>query len=177
MAKANKSHKISAKPPNARAQAIRELEDRFGRVTPQIVLEAAKNPKHVLHREFEWDNGKAAHRYRLDQARTIIASIRIVVETNNKQFVGIGYVRDIKAGQESGYIATRVLRTEEEAARDTLQFEVDRIQAILDRVREVAVTLSLEAEFQKALTAVVELNTRLRRGRPAHRDHATSATI
>lgn len=43
---------------------------------PSDVVEAAKPKDAPLHGEFLWDNGKAAHEYRLNQARTLI---RVVV--------------------------------------------------------------------------------------------------
>ena len=40
--------------------------------TPESVLEKAKDPKTALHGCFEWDDTKAAYKYRLIQARQII---------------------------------------------------------------------------------------------------------
>ncbi len=36
--------------------ALRELEDTEGRLTPDLVVEAARDPAHPLHEEFDWDN-------------------------------------------------------------------------------------------------------------------------
>lgn len=51
-----------------------------GRLTPPAVVEAARNNRHPLHKFFEWDDAVAAESYRLDQARTLIRSVRIVGE-------------------------------------------------------------------------------------------------
>ena len=48
-----------------------------GILSPEAVVEAAKNPNSALHTRFEWDNTKAAHQYRLWQARNLL---RVVVE-------------------------------------------------------------------------------------------------
>lgn len=40
--------------------------------TPESVLETAKDPNTALHGCFEWDDTKAANKYRLIQARQII---------------------------------------------------------------------------------------------------------
>lgn len=48
-----------------------------GELTPHAVLEAARKPTHVLHRHFEWDDGKAAEAYRIDQARNVIRSVHV----------------------------------------------------------------------------------------------------
>jgi len=49
-----------------------------------LVKEAAAE-NHPLHGEFEWNNGKAAEKYRLHQARQLIASVRIRIVDENAQ--------------------------------------------------------------------------------------------
>ena len=41
-------------------------------VTPESVLEKAKDKKSELHKCFDWDDKSAANKYRLQQARQII---------------------------------------------------------------------------------------------------------
>lgn len=53
-------------------------EQQKGRLTPPAVVEAARDARHPLHKYFEWDNEIAAEAYRLDQARVLIRSVRIV---------------------------------------------------------------------------------------------------
>lgn len=48
-----------------------------GKLTPRVVVEAARDPEHPLHNRFEWDNTVAAEKYRLGQARDLI---RMAVE-------------------------------------------------------------------------------------------------
>lgn len=46
-----------------------------GELTPEDVVEDAKDPSSPLHGFFEWSNTKAAHQYRLQQARGLIRSV------------------------------------------------------------------------------------------------------
>ena len=50
-------------------QAIREALEaicrRDGKLKPEAVVEAAKDPASPLHARFEWDDGKAAQEHRL----------------------------------------------------------------------------------------------------------------
>lgn len=48
-----------------------------GILSPETVVDAARNPKSALHSKFEWDDSEAAHQYRLWQARNLL---RVVVE-------------------------------------------------------------------------------------------------
>lgn len=49
-----------------------------GRLEPEHVVNAARDAKNVLHKHFEWDDKVAAHAHRLDQARGIIRSVRVL---------------------------------------------------------------------------------------------------
>ena len=70
-----------------RAEIVgRELEDiqkRKGALTPDIVLKDASRKTSKIHSCFEWDNTKAAHAFRLNQARYMLRSIEVVIETDD----------------------------------------------------------------------------------------------
>lgn len=51
-----------------------------GPLTAERVLGEAMNSHSELHKYFEWDDDKAAHQYRLTQARALLRSIEVVVE-------------------------------------------------------------------------------------------------
>ena len=64
-------------------QRLAELElDGGGRLTPAAVVDDAKDPASPLHDCFQWGDVKAAHAHRLDQARSLITSIRIGQKTD-----------------------------------------------------------------------------------------------
>ncbi len=54
-------------------------------LTPQLVLDEAKNSRNPLHKCFEWDNTKAAQKYRLSQARDLIRCIVIEKKIGNEK--------------------------------------------------------------------------------------------
>lgn len=59
------------------------LEQKFGdkAVTPHAFLVAAQTKRSPLHRYFQWDDHKAATEYRVWQAREILGSLMVIVET------------------------------------------------------------------------------------------------
>ncbi len=59
-------------------EQLAEIRQRRGVLTAAVVLDEARDPAHPLHDRFEWDDSAAAERYRLEQARNIIRSARIV---------------------------------------------------------------------------------------------------
>ena len=65
---------------DAAGAAIEQIRRRNGgQVTPASVVDAARDPAHPLNPAFLWDDTEAAERYRQQQARMLINSIRVVV--------------------------------------------------------------------------------------------------
>jgi hypothetical protein len=58
--------------------ALSAVEKQFGAITPAIVVKAAELKSSPLHRFFEWNNDVAAERYRLWQARMLIARVYVI---------------------------------------------------------------------------------------------------
>ena len=56
---------------NAIADALKALRDEDGLLRIEKVVEAATAPASPLHDHFEWNDGEAARRFRLHQARTL----------------------------------------------------------------------------------------------------------
>lgn len=152
------------------ARVIAEMEAASGRlVVPEMLVQASRNTKHPLHHRFLWGKdgeAKAAHLHRLDIARSIISSVRVVITTSTHKITSIGYVRDpALPPRESGYVSVARLRTEADNAEEAILFEVNRAVAALERARELAAALDLMVEFQAAWDGAQRLYTRIRKGR------------
>ncbi|MBO6178502.1 MAG: hypothetical protein J6M62_11250 [Selenomonadaceae bacterium] len=59
---------------------LERMENKHGKVTPQIILDESRADNAPLHRLFEWDDTKAAEKYRLTQAQNIIHNLTITVD-------------------------------------------------------------------------------------------------
>lgn len=78
------------------------VRDRFGRLTPTVVVEAATPEDAPLHSRFEWNDRVAGHKYRLDQARELIRSVRVEYISREGEFVPVrGYISVSREGSES----------------------------------------------------------------------------
>lgn len=61
------------------------IEREHGEVSAEVVLDEARPEDAVLHNEFEWDNLKAAEKFRLNQAKSMIRALIVSSEdTNNR---------------------------------------------------------------------------------------------
>ena len=61
-----------------RLKALQDIERAAGRLTPEAVVEAARDPASPLHGWFTWDDEAAAHMQRIYQARRLIASVQLI---------------------------------------------------------------------------------------------------
>lgn len=152
--------------------ALRALaEANGGRLTPDAVVEAASEPDSPLHPCFEWDDTEAAARYRLDQARTLIRSVRVVVRTDTREVSTVYYLRDPEQrGDEQGYVSLPRLRDDADVAREAVVAEFARAAAALKRARDLAVALGLSEVVDRLIEDVAGAQRRVappRRGRRA----------
>ena len=87
-------HKVSA-------QTVGEICEELGKseagLSPKTLLDASRDENSPLHNEFDWDDTVAAEKWRLEQARILIAHVRIVYsDTEQEQ----------KAIKERGFVST-----------------------------------------------------------------------
>lgn len=81
-----KTKKAPSKPEPVRMESNSELIQREletickrngGMLPAKAVVDFARNPKTALHKRFDWDDGVAAEKWRIQQARVLIATITI----------------------------------------------------------------------------------------------------
>ena len=132
-----------------------------GVLTPEAVVEDAKKKDSPLHGYFTWDVKKAAYAHWLDQARTLITSVQIVINTETTMVKCVGYVRDPRAASGTqGYRAVNQMRTDHDMAREALVNEFSRVADLLRRARDLAVALDVAGEVDVILKDVVGLRQR-----------------
>lgn len=87
----------------ADAQKTGELCERLSAtegLSPQTLLDANRAEGSLLHDEFEWDDGIAAEKYRLEQSAHIIRSIVIVKRDEGEQ-------KEAEETEQSRYVPVR----------------------------------------------------------------------
>lgn len=144
---------MSEQETKAVAARLRELYKKHGTITPDIVVQDAKQEESPLHSHFQWDTDTAALEHWREQARELIRSVRfdIVVE-------GIviarpqTYVRDPGAdSKQQAYTAVNKLKQNRELALVALDYEMERAEGALERARTLGVALGLEKDFNRLM--------------------------
>lgn len=144
-------------------RAIRAISDRNGgTLTPEMVVDAAKAKDSPLHSCFTWDVKRAAHAHWIDQARSLIRSVRVEVTTTNFALHVPAFVRDPGAASDAqGYVSLGRLRTDQDMARDAVVNEFSRAAAALSRAKDIAAALGLSGQIEEVRNRVVGLSERI----------------
>lgn len=62
---------------------LQSIYDQSGKLTPELVVDVAKDESHPLHHRFEWDDTIAGEKYRRSQASELIRSVEVVYKDKN----------------------------------------------------------------------------------------------
>ena len=147
---------------------LEKLRDDDGRLTAEQVYEAARNKRHPLHKEFIWDDKKAAYEQRIARANELI---RYATQTVIRRDVKIEvpcYVRDPdKAGNEAGMISLTSADLDKQQSEKIMLAELDRCESAIVRARAVVSFLDkthpgLAIKLEEMLAAIVHARTMLK---------------
>lgn len=135
-------------------EEIEELvEANGGALLPDTVLKSAKRKNSRLHPCFEWDDKKAAHKFRLDQATQLMRSVVVEIESDDPKDHGMVQVRafpNIEGDDGSYYTTTaRVLSSPE--MTDQLDIQILRELTYLRNKHKAF------KQFQKVWKAIDQL--------------------
>ena len=111
-----------------------------GVLNPEAVVEFARNKTTALHSQFEWDDGKASHEYRLWQARHLL-SVQVRYEPRIERQMQVFVSLPADRNEEGGY--RRMV--------DVLSHEGRREQLLASAIAEMEV-------FQRKYAAITELS-------------------
>ena len=126
-----------------------------GRIDPEAVVSAARDPDHPLHKHFDWDNQSAGHKFRITQAAALIRRVKLRVRTTTVSSIIPVYVQDTTAGPGFYSLTSAdITRSEGEASVDA---ELARIRGNIARSRGVVAALDVRfpgllAFFEAQLT-------------------------
>jgi hypothetical protein len=133
-------------------KAVTELErinTIFGKLTPELIVDTAREKESTLHPLFDWDNSIAAEKWRLQQARTVLNNIEITVISN-------GETREIPAYE---------VTTKTEGYKNILYFEKSDVDFVKDQILRdlgyLKTKLQLYKNFDKVLNHINNAITEL----------------
>jgi len=113
----------------AELEQIRNAND--GQLLPEAIVEFARNRNTALHGEFEWNNTKAAQRFRLEQARRVIRLNINVLSTEGGDVTVPMYV-SLKADRHTGggYRTLEDVMSDDEMRAQLLEQGLEEFQRV-----------------------------------------------
>jgi len=136
-------------------ECLQSLYEDHGKLTPDLVVSAARDPESPLHGHFNWDVEAAALEQWREVARGLIRSVRVMFSTETMQISSVAYVRDPGLpANEQGYVRVGDVRRDKDAAHAVLVAEFSRAAAALTRSRELAAVFGLREEVEDLIERV-----------------------
>lgn len=120
-------------------------------LTPEDVVDAARDPRSPLHTLFEWDNEHAANLWRRTKARLIIASIRVQYEAEETHQIAFVNVR---VSGERYYVPTSIAARNADLRSQMLQDARSGLQGWQRRYRDLAGQGRAMDLVQEAITEI-----------------------
>ena len=115
-------------------EELQRLYEANGELTAEGVVKEAKKKRSPLHGQFEWDDTKAGHKYRLVQARTLIRSVKIEVNGERQKLIHV----PVEVGTREGrYVAPDVLIEHEDEYELAMEAAQKDLDAAIRRVAEL----------------------------------------
>lgn len=143
-----------------KTKELLKIKQKFGAVTAENVVREAQDAGHPLHGYFEWDDNKAAHSFRLGQARALIRGCLYQETVNLVSYDAPRFVRDpAMAEHEQGYQDILEIRRNANDARATCMRELKMAIAALRRALRVAGMLGIHQHVSTALNAALAAQT------------------
>jgi hypothetical protein len=136
--------------------AIAKIMKRYGKVTPQLLIDEASDIKHPLHNNFEWDDSEAARRYRIGQATQMILAQRFVVEIRERKEStdnGTHHVRRLLPVYENSTFKMRVDILNDKETRKIL---IDRKIKVLQSWCESVVDIEELSEIRENVVDLIK---------------------
>jgi len=114
--------------------ALQKIEKEHGKLEPSVIVDAARDPNHVLHNYFEWDNGKAADEYRLWQARQLIVSVYVV--SSDEERVQVWHNVKISESKPE-YNSLPVILSNTEKKKSLIRYALNEIKYWQEKYRTI----------------------------------------
>lgn len=122
--------------PEVAIMEIEKIENLYGKITAETVLRHAENKDCILHKLFEWDDSKAAEKFRLSQARTLINNIEVRIVSDGES-ISIPVYEVVRCDDGSKYKNVEVLTWDEiEYIKDLTMKSINNLRMKLSAYKQ-----------------------------------------
>lgn len=111
---------------------LRKIQGRKALITPEAVVEFARDPRTALHSQFDWDDRRAAHKHRLWQAREILRMAVVMLDPGAGRDQEVRMTVSLANDRGSGYRSTQQVLDDPSSREDLVHELLNRIDSILN---------------------------------------------
>ena len=142
---------------------LEKMAEKIGHLTPEAVVEKARNPNTALHAMFEWDDGEAAEQYRLLQARGLIRRVVVhVTRPTETETVTVRAFVNVERGSTE-YVPIRVVQSDEAATAAVIHHLLADLRSVQQRLARYADYLDASDELRASIDRFVARNEKARK--------------
>lgn len=131
--------------PQRAGDVIAGLIKKHGEARPDQLVEEARDREHPLHGDFEWNDSKAGHEYRLLQASALIRSVTIIrddrPDVHLRAFVNID--------REGGYRSIDTVLSRPSDRARLLEQALGELQAFARKYEALKELAGVRAEIER----------------------------
>lgn len=139
--------RIGSEAAKSAGKELDRIHRRHGSIKPEIIVEESVPETAPLHKFFTWDNGDAAHKWRIEEARSIIRSVRVVRDDQPQQeqpviraFLNV-QASDTEAKFEGkAYLPLRVIRESPDYMQQVVNEAMRELKAWKSRYEDLRTT-------------------------------------
>lgn len=117
---------------------IEELRNQHGEVTAQMLVDDARPEDAVLHPCYEWDDAKAANKYRLHQSKQVMSNLMIISLSDNQPINPTrGFVNITARNEKASYQPLEIALSDDEMKYQVLKNAASEFKAYLRKYKDL----------------------------------------
>ncbi len=154
---------------------LEKLSNNKPGLTAADIVQAASKPKSPLHSHFEWDDVRAAQLWRESEARSLVRTISVIVESTSSGSVSVRAFHAIRANDSDSdenhldddspakiYVSTARVQTNENYAKQVIANAKRELDGWQRRYSAYCETLpAFHKQFQPVVDAIENLEDRM----------------
>lgn len=133
-------------------ETLERIEKRDGAVTKEAFLEESRPEDSPTHAMFEWNDGIAAEKYRLEQSRWIIADVVVTIEREEEPVKKVAAFANVTLGKhkKAEYNSIEIAMEDEDKRKAVLSNAFDELRAFETKYSEYQELAGVFAEAHRA---------------------------
>lgn len=133
-------------------ETLERIEARDGAVTKEAFLEESRPEDSPTHAMFEWNDGIAAEKYRLEQSRWIIADVVVTIEREEEPVKKVAGFVNVTHGKhnKAEYNSIEIAMEDEDKRKAVLSNAFDELRAFEAKYSEYQELAGVFAEAHRA---------------------------